>query len=189
MIVSTMIRQRITPPSFHFHVEGVGIDGNILWTESVDNLVTDQGLDEILKLLSGERVGTLHTECYLVLNGNSNTVVSTITYGIQGTAASQWSEVTDINESTRVAWNPDAVSGKSVVNSTARVFTITTGLTVYGAGIVFAFADSSGITTIGNTAATNGVLYCMSTFSSSQTVKRTDKVRITATLTSSDDGV
>ena len=100
--------------------ECVNPDGSVAWTETIDNMTTNAGLDHILGV---ELAGTAQiTTWYVGLIDNA---------GYSGIAASDtsgshsgWTESTAYTESVRQTWTPGSVSGQSVTNPTAMSFSI-----------------------------------------------------------------
>lgn len=138
-------------------------DGNLKWTETVHNLVTDAGLDD---LLSKYFKGSSYTAAFYA------GLKSTGTPSAADTLASHvsWTEITGYtgNRQTLVL---GSVTGQSVDNLASKaVFPITADATIAGA---FVASVASG---------TSGVLYGVANFSTSRDLKIDDDLKLTITL-------
>lgn len=142
-------------------------EGNLKWTEDFTNLVTTEGMND---LLSKYFKGAAYTASFYVgLKGVGSEVIG-------DTAASHptWGEVTAYSESTRQALTLGSVAAASVDNSGApATFTINGNTTIAGA-----FISTSGVKS-----GTSGVLYSVGDFASSRTLASGDSVAVTCTLT------
>jgi hypothetical protein len=133
------------------------------------NLVTNEGLNYALDAaLSG---GSPDTTWFVLLTDDTPTVAAGDTLA----SHAGWVEVTDYDESNRVAWVDGGVSSQSVSNSgSPAVFTIdTNSTTIGGAGL-------AGVNT-----GTSGALYAVGAFTAGSKVlddNDTLSVTITATL-------
>lgn len=147
-----------------YHVECVGPDGKVKWTETVHNLVTNQGLDDIL---SKYFKGSSYTAAFYVgLKGTGSAIA-----GDTLASHSGWSEINPYSGN-RPSLTLGSVSGQSVDNSASKAsFTITSDTTVYGAFVANA---ASG---------TTGVLYGAADFGSARAVLTDDVLNVTITLT------
>jgi len=152
-------------------------DGKLLSKTRDHNFCTDQGLDRLLNVMFGAEAKI--TPWYvLIFNGASPTTGSTYAVPI-------YTELSDYDEALRIEYTDVPSSGQSITNSAAKaVFTISGTVTVDGAALVGATAGN--ITTIGDTAATNGTLYCASDFGSAKACVDNDVLNITITLTAAD---
>lgn len=106
------------------------------------NLVPSEGLVYLLN--TGYKAGTPASALYLApFSGNITPSGSITAANFTSTAT----EFTSYDETTRVQWQADAVSGTSVANATTKAaFTMSTGVasqTLYGAGLLSASAKSS----------------------------------------------
>jgi hypothetical protein len=106
-------------------------DGKIKWTVEEDNIVPNEGLDEILdKFYKGSSYTASH---FVGLTDGTPTVNAADTMA----SAAGWSEVTAYDEGTRQAFTPGTVSSQSVDNSASKaVFTISTNGTTIGGGFL-----------------------------------------------------
>lgn len=147
-----------------------GADGRIKWVELWQNIVVNEGLDDLLDAaLAG---GTPDTSWFVGLKGTGTPAA-----GDTMASHATWSEITPYSGD-RPAWTAGAVSGQSVDNSgSVASFSINASATVYGA---FLTGDTSG---------TAGALYAAGDFSASRAVVSGDTLEVTATFTTADDGV
>lgn len=134
------------------------------WREKVPNLVTNEGLNDLLdKYLKGS---TYTAAWYVGLKGAGSPAAGDTLASHGG-----WSEITDYTGN-RKALTLGSVSSQSVDNSaSAASFAITGTATVAGAFV--ASADTG----------TSGVLYGVANFSSSRAVENGDTLNVTVTLT------
>ena len=141
-------------------------DGNVKWTETVPNLVVNQGLDDLLnKYFKGSSYSASH---FVGLKG-TGTVVAADTLASHG----GWAEISDYTGN-RKALTLGTVSGQSVSNTASKAtFEIDDTATVAGA---FVCDASSG---------TSGILYGAANFSSSRAVENGDTLEVTVTLNAS----
>ena len=149
-------------------------NGNVKWTEEVENITVNTGLDDILdKYWKGSNYTAAH---YVGLTDGTPTVAAGDTIAAGGHAG--WVEVTAYSDPARPTLTLDAVSGQSVSNSTNKAsFSINASATVGGAFIV---TDS----TRGGTA---GTLIAVAAFGSpgDRAVASGDTINVTVTLTAS----
>lgn len=138
--------------------------GNLKWVEEVRNLVTNEGLNDLLnKYLKGS---TYTAAWYVGLKGTG-----TIAAGDTLASHAGWSEITDYSGN-RQALTLGTVSSQSVDNSASKaVFTFTGSASVYGG---FVASASTG---------TSGTLYGAADFGTSRSVVASDVLNVTVTLT------
>lgn len=141
-------------------------DGKIAWVEEFDNLVVNEGLDDILdKYFKGSSYTASH---FVGLKG-AGAVAATDT--LDGSPTNAWSELTPYSGN-RPGLTMGTVSGQSVDNSASKAsFSITSSETVAGA---FVATSNSG---------TSGTLYGAGDFSSSRDVENGDTLNVTITAT------
>src|SRR3989304_6899883 len=157
-------------------------NGKLLWKETIENIVTNQGLNRLLDTMFYAGSTTQITTWYVCLFEDNYTPLSTNTYAVPG-----YDECDSADYSgTRKTWTPNAAaSSQQMSNSNSKAeFTMTGTLTVYGGALVGATAGTP--QTQGDTAATNGTLYCSSKFSTSKAVVNGDVLKVTITLTAQD---
>jgi len=154
-------------------------DGNLKWVEELKNLVTNEGLDDLLdKYLKGSGY-TAAWYAGLIDNDGFTAIAAGDTAAKINTTANPpttngWQELDDYDEATRETITLGSVSGQSVDNSASKAeFTINATKTVKGA---FVISNS----TIGGT---SGVLYGAGAFGSTRSVVDDDVVRLTVTCT------
>lgn len=147
-----------------YRFECFDADGNLKWTEEVENLVTNEGLND---LLSKYFKGSSYTAAFYVGLKNTGTPGATDTLA----SHSGWTENSTYTGN-RQALTLGSVSGQSVDNSASKAsFAITGSTTIYGA---FLATAASG---------TSGVLYGAADFGASRAVISGDTLNVTVTLT------
>lgn len=141
-------------------------DGNIKWTDHIDNLVTNEGLNYLLD--AGLSAGTQVTSWFVGLTSGTPTVNAADTLA----SHAGWTEVTDYTGN-RKAWTDGGVSNQSVSNSgSAAAFEIDDTVTIGGA---FLASAETG---------TTGTLYAVGAFSGgNKTLGSGDSLTVTATFT------
>jgi len=160
-----------------FTMDCYDADGNLKWSESAHNIVTNEGLDNILEEYFK---GSAYTALWHAVP------IDVITAPAAGdTYANTMSDANEefigYSEGTRQVWTPGTVSSASVSNTAAKAtYSITATATIYGAAMVDTVTKGS---------AAAGILYCRADFASSRAVVNTDTLEITYTVTSADDGV
>jgi hypothetical protein len=162
----------------HYRPNPVTGELDLLSTEKVHNLVTNQGLDDILDayFTSGDQ----KTTWYVAIFDDDYTVLATNTYQSKG-----FSESTDYDESTRPTWSGGTVSGQSVDNSASKAtFTMNATTDIYGAALVGGEdADTKNDSSAGSTPP--NIMYCSAQFSAMKSVVDDDVLKVTVTLTAS----
>lgn len=144
--------------------------GNIKWTDVIENLVTNAGLNYLLDAgLSG---GTQVTTWYVGLTDGTPTAAA----GDTMASHAGWTEVEAYDEATRVAWTDGGVSNQSVSNSgSAAEFTISTNSTTVGGAFLVSNSTKGG---------TTGTLYAVGAFSAGdKSLDDGDVLTVTATFT------
>lgn len=156
-------------PKGFYEVECYDADGNLKWTERVENLVTDAGEDHYLDVtLSG---ATQVTTWYIGLTDGTPTTAETDTMA----SHAGWAEVTDYSEAARQTWTDGGVSGQSVDNSGSPAsFSINASATVGGA---FMVSDNT-------KGGTTGTLLSVAAFSGGdRSLQNGDTLNVTVTQT------
>ena len=159
----------ITFPAPRFTAEVVccGPDGVEKWRDTIENLVTTVGKNDLLNTYFG---ATAKSTYYVGLKGAGSAAAA-------DTAASHagWSEIAAYSEGTRQALTVAAASGGSVTNSASKaVFSINGSATVAGAFLI----------TNNTKSGTTGTLYSAGDFSGgSRAVQSGDTLSVTMTLT------
>ena len=154
-----------------FKVRCVRPDGSIRWQETVQNLVTNVGLNFLLDSgLNSTEAGTI----YLGLkNAGSPAAGDTMS------SHAGWTENQNYDEATRPAWGQGAASSQAVTNGTTADFTINTNSQTI-AGIFATTKNTKGGTT--------GTLISAVDFSSSKAADDNDVIQVTYTISAADDG-
>lgn len=144
--------------------------GNIKWTDVIENLVTNAGLNYLLDAgLSG---GSQVTTWYVGLTDGTPTVAAADTMA----SHAGWTEVTAYDEATRVVWTDGGVSNQSVSNAgSAAEFTISANSTTVGGAFLVSDSTKGG---------TTGTLYAVGAFSAGdKSLDDDDVLTVTATFT------
>lgn len=148
-------------------------EGNIKWTDVIENLVTNAGLDHALdSTLSG---GTQITTWYVGLTDGTPTVAA----GDTMASHAGWVEVTAYDEAARVTWSDGGVSSQSVSNSASTAtFTISTNGTTVGGAFLTSNSTKGGST---------GTLFAVGAFTAGdKSLDDNDTLDVTATYTAAD---
>lgn len=153
-----------------YFIECHGPDGKLKWTDTISNLVVDEGLDDALdKYLKGSNYTAAH---YMGLTDGTPTVDPGDTMG----SHVGWTEVVAYDEANRqtVAWG--VVSGESVDNSgSPSVFTISANNTTIGGLLLSTDATRGG---------SSGILYGAGAFDAGdKTIDDDDTLTVTVTAT------
>lgn len=113
-----------------YAIECIGPDGKLKWADSIENIVVNEGLDEILNQFW---TGSAYTASHFVLLTDGT---PTVAPGDTMAAHPGWVEITAYTEGTRQALTMGAVSGQSIDNSASKAsFSINATATVGGAGV------------------------------------------------------
>lgn len=153
--------------------------GNVKWVERKENLVTTQGLNDLLsKYLKGSSytatwyVGLIHnTDFGSLAAGDTAAKITTSTPSAPTT--NDWKETTAYDETTRQTLTLGSASGGSIDNSASKaVFTINASLTVNG-GFVISDSTKGG---------TTGILFGEASFGSARAVVDDDTITVTVTI-------
>jgi hypothetical protein len=143
-------------------------DGQVIWTEEIDNLVVNVGLDDSL---DKHLKGSAYTAAWYVgLTGADPTFAA----GDTMASHAGWTEITAYTAANRLGWVGGTVSGQSVSNSANKAeFTINGTVTVGGAFMVSENTKGG----------TSGVLYGGGAFSQNRNLIADDILRVTVTAT------
>ena len=153
-----------------YHVECVGPDGVVKWTDDFHNLVVNTGLDD---LLDKYFKGAAYTGAFYVgLTDGTPTVAA----GDTMSSHAGWAEVAAYDESVRQTLTLGTVSSQSVDNSSNKAsFTISTNSTTVGGCFITTSDTKSG---------TTGTLYGAGAFTGGdKSVDDDDTLNVTVTLT------
>lgn len=150
--------------------------GNLKWTEVIENLVVDEGLNHILDCVLA--AGSQITTWYVGLTDASPSPAA------GDTMASHvgWVENQNYDEGVRQTWTPGAVSGESVSNTASKAtFTMSSDSDTVGGAFLISNSAKGGST---------GTLYSAGAFTGgNKSVDDNDTLQVTATFTQADDGV
>lgn len=148
-------------------VECIGPDGVVKWVEEGYNLVTTQGLEDILDVYFSD--GSQDATHYIGLKGTGAVAV-----GDTLASHANWTEVTDYTGN-RKAWTEAGVSSKAITNSASPAsFAIDDTATVAGAFLTNAETG------------TDGILVAAIDFTASRSVLSGDTLNVTYSLTIAD---
>lgn len=148
-------------------------DGKQIDEWEVDNLVVNQGLNDILSVYFA--AGSQKTSWFMGLFQGNYAPVASDTGANWAANATECSSYTN---ATRPAWTPAAPSAQSITNSAAPAsFTFNASVTIFGAAIV-----SSNV--IGGSA---GTLFSEAQFQASKAVQSGDQLLVTYSYTIASD--
>jgi hypothetical protein len=159
--------------------EGKPHESKLLWVEEVENLTTNQGLnDNLTKYFTGSAY-TAAWYCGLVDNTgfsafNATDIAANITTTTPSGGTNQWQENEAYTQSVRQTITFGSASGQSISNSGSPcAFTINASVTIYGGFVIS--NDTKGGTT--------GVLYGEGAFASPQVLSSGNTLTVTVTCT------
>jgi hypothetical protein len=157
-------------PRITYKFEAFDSAGNLKWTETVENLVTTAGKNDMLDKYFA---GSSYTATWFVglIDNASYTAVA-----VGDTMASHagWIEThTTYDEATREAVSWSAASAGSKTSSAVTEFTMNATITIKGA-----FLNS-----IGTKGGTTGILYSAAAFAATRSLVDNDLLRVTPTYT------
>ncbi len=149
-----------------------GPDGRVKWTDFIDNLVVDAGINDILEQWGN---GSAYTAAHYV---GLTATAPTPAAGDTMSSHAGWTEVTAYDEATRVAYDPAAASSKILTNSASTAtFTISTNSTVVGGAF---------LTTNNTKGGTTGTLISAGAFSAGdKSLDDGDTLDVTLSITGS----
>ena len=153
----------------HYLIECFDSAGNIKWVEEIYNLITNEGLDDVL---TNYLKGSAYTASFFV-----GITDSAPTVNAADTMASHagWVEVVAYDEATREALTLGAVSGQSVDNSASKASYTINGTATVGGAFLVTNSTKSGST---------GTLYGVGAFSGGdKSVSSGDTLNCTVTCT------
>lgn len=167
-----------------YEIECFDKAGNLKWAECVENLVVNQGLNDLLEKYFINQSPDYSPAWYvgLIAEFSGNQIQASDTAAkIVDTASelnppttNDWYEWVNYDEATREVLTLGSVSSQSVSNSASRAeFTISAAGEIYGAFVI------SNNTKGG----TSGILYGAAAFSSPRSVEDDDTLRVLVTLT------
>lgn len=153
----------------YYEIECRGPDGNVKWIETITNLVTSEGLNDLLdKYLKGS---TYTAAFYVGLTDGTPTTAA----GDTMASHAGWADDATYSESVRQTLTLGTVSSQSVDNSASKaVFSINGTATIGGAFV----------TTSSTKSGTTGTLYGVGAFTGgNKGVTSGDTLNVTVTLT------
>jgi hypothetical protein len=157
----------------------VGADGKEKWKETRRNVVTNEGLQDLMSV--GFCGGTARSWFAGLITYGTAAPAVTDTYSSAG-----YTECTVYDEDRRPYVGVLGTSGNTVNNTASKaVFTINDTETIMGGCLVGAHGTTGDILTPGDTG-TSGVLYCAVNFTSPKDVVASDVVTVGITLTAYD---
>lgn len=149
-----------------YRFECVGADGQLKWVEEVENLVVNDGLND---LLSKYFKGSTYTAAFYVGLKGAGTVAAADTLA----SHAGWTEITAYTGN-RKALTLGSVASQSVDNSASVASFAINGTATVAGGFVATAATG-----------TSGVLYGAADFGTSRSVISGDTLNVTVTLTAS----
>ena len=153
----------------HYHVECIGPDGKVKWTDEFDNLVTTVGLnDNLTQYLKG----SAYTAAFYVgLTDGTPTPAA----GDTMSSHAGWTEVTDYSEGTREALTLGTAAAGSIDNSASKASYSINGTATVGGAFVTTNSTKGGST---------GTLYGVGAFTGGdKSVTSGDTLNVTVTCT------
>jgi len=161
------LAQTVRAPRARFDLTARDKDGNILWSETAHNIVTNGGLNDILdKYLKGS---TYSASWFVGLKGTGS-----VAAGDTLASHDNWSEITAYADNRKTA-TFGTVASQSVDNTASpAVFAINDTATIAGA---FLCTASTG---------TSGVLYNVADFTAPRSLGDGDTLTVNVTLTAAD---
>lgn len=161
-----------------YKIECIDSLGNLKWEENIHNLITNEGLNDILdKYLKGSAY-TAAWYVGVIDNANWTAVAAGDTasgISLDSLGANSWQEFDDYSETVRQTLTLGTVSSQSVDNSASKAqFSINGTGTVRGAFVVSSNVKGG----------TSGVLYADGAFAATRAVENGDTLNVTITLTS-----
>ncbi|MGU3539964.1 hypothetical protein [Methylobacterium sp. A54F] len=166
LFMSAALEASLIPVTVH-HFECFDADGRLKWEETVTNLTTNAGLND---MLSRYWKGNAYTAAFYVGLKGGGTIAASDTQA----SHAGWAEVGAYSNGARQALVLGAVAAQSVDNSASKAsFNINATATVTGA---FVTTDA----TLNGTA---GTLVGASDFAASRTVQSGDVLNVTVTAT------
>ena len=143
-------------------------NGKVLQEFEVSNGITNEGKNAALDILfNAASVWTIYLG--LINNSPAPTLAAGDTMG----SHAGWSETTDYDEANRLTWDPDAASSQAVANGTARTFTMSAAVTVYG---LFATSNNT-------KGGTTGTLWATAAFAAPVVMADDDLLKVIYTVT------
>jgi hypothetical protein len=150
-----------------WRVEVFDADGVLQWDETLQNLVTTQGKNTMLTILTSGTFAVLYSSAY-----TAGSPIATATY-----AAPVVTEVTSGMLAARQVLTWGAASAGSIVGTST--LSILSACTLNG---IMAVSGGAGVTTPGNTGATGGVLLSEGNLGTPQVISTTGTVVLSYTL-------
>lgn len=174
----TGIAHRKADPSSPVAVTGkwrfVGrrVDGSVKWVEDVDNLVVDEGLNDMADVYFHSATATAEASWFVGLTTGTNTPAA----GDTMASHAGWTEWTTYDEAARQAWGHAAPTVKIVTNSTPLTYTSSSDTQTVGGGFLTSVTTKGGST---------GKLFNMAAFASNKSLDTGETVDVTVTITMS----
>ena len=122
---------------FHntYLVECFDKDGNLKWTETASNLVTNEGLNDVLNKYFK---GSTYTAAWYVLLKGTGTIAAADTLA----SHAGWTEFVSFSGSNRPAWGPAAAASGVMANTTLFTYTLSATGTLAGGFVTSGQAKS-----------------------------------------------
>ncbi len=160
----------IQAPRFRYVIECVKPDGSLRWSETIDNLVTTEGLNDVLtKYFKGSSYSATWY-CGVISSSGYSAIVA----GDTAASHAGWTESTKYSEGTRPGLTFGVAAAGALATSSASSFTINNTDTLKGA---FAISNST-------KGGTTGVLYSAALFTTGdRAVLSGDVVNVSVSIT------
>jgi len=156
-----------------FRVECFGPDGRLKWSEKINNLVVNAGLDLALDVMLGAESKPAAWYIGLIRDDNYSAIAAADTMA----SHAGWEEADEYSEATRQPISFSAASGQSIASSATADFSINGTETMKGAFLV---DDSTKSGSAGN-------LFSAGLFSGGdQAVESGDTIKVSYTLSAAD---
>lgn len=173
-VESNDARRRLLDQSLE-QLSRIFIGGRLQWAEAYENLIVNEGLDDMLdKYFKGSTYTAAH---YVGLADGTPTPAA----GDTMSSHAGWSEVTAYSESNRQDFTPGTVSSQSVNNSSNKAVFSINGTTTVGGGF---------LTTNNTKSGTTGTLVAIGAFTGGdKSLGNGDSLSVQADFSQADDGV
>jgi hypothetical protein len=165
------MNEHIVAPRFRYVIECIMPDGGVRWSETIDNLVVTEGLNDLLMKYFKGAAYSAAWYCGLI----SGTGYTEIVAGDTAASHAGWAESTKFSEAARPGITFGVAAAGALASSAASSFTISDSDTLKGA---FAITDAT-------KGGTSGVLYSAALFTTGdRAVLAGDVVNVSASITS-----
>lgn len=158
-----------------YHFECFDADGSLAWSDTCQNIITNEGLDDVLdKYYKGSTYTAAH---YVGLTDGTPSVAA----GDTMSSHAGWSEVTAYSEAVRQTFTAGTVSSQSVDNSGSKASFSINGTTTVGGAFLSTNSTKAG--------STGTLVSAVALTGGDQALSSGQTLDVTYTLTNADDGV